>query len=199
MTSYIIVKWFVNFSFKIAGDSFSWSGWKDLRETQEKPNNCNAIRQQLKQGLSVCWRYCHGFWESWGGSLILIAVSRSHHDKSDRNKSFCNETWWMTWCPGCLDIRESQLLIQFTWEVMRGSQLRFERHPCVHKMFLNMWGEPLVFSYQAKPPATLLCTNLLNPHMFLYLLTKVSQIWVVGNRFSQKGERNTSWQVKIFW
>ena len=23
-------------------------------------------------------------------------------------------------------------------------------------MFLNMWGEPLVFSYQPKPPATLI-------------------------------------------
>ena len=72
------------------------------------------------------------------------------------------------------------------------AQLRFERDPSVHKLFLNMlWIEQnhcrqdnaiLEASFSlvsTKLLATLLGKNPLTPHLFLYLLMTVSQILVV--------------------
>ena len=68
-------------------------------------------------------------------------------------------------------------------------QLRFERHPRVHKLFLNMWGRRIIADnarsfctpsfYQIKPPATTPCKNLRTPHLFQYVLMRFSQILVV--------------------
>ena len=62
---------------------------------------------------------------------------------------------------------------------LRNSQLRFEQQKRVHKLFLNMWGarnrgrqrQKFLFcqpsSLQTKSPATLPCTILRTPHLFL--------------------------------
>ena len=72
------------------------------------------------------------------------------------------------------------------------AQLRFERDPSVHKLFLNMlWIEQnhcrqdnaiLEASFSLVPAKSnflllcLVCQNLLTPHLFLYVLTGVSHI-----------------------
>ena len=75
-----------------------------------------------------------------------------------------------------------------------GSQLRFERHPSVYKLYFKcVWqvseiiadnarsyGQPRYFLPNHTPLATLACSNQLTPHMFLYVLMRVSQIWVVS-------------------
>ena len=73
------------------------------------------------------------------------------------------------------------------------TQLRFERHHIVHQ---NVgWVESAHSRclcqpssvYKIKPPAMLPCNNTLTPHLFPYVLMRVSQIWVVSQRVSQSG------------
>ena len=54
-------------------------------------------------------------------------------------------------------------------------QLRFERHKRVHKVFLNMWCAQNHRRQRYKP-----CRNLRTPHLFHYVLMRISQILVVG-------------------
>mgnify|MGYP007015623235 FL=1 len=57
------------------------------------------------------------------------------------------------------------------------TQLRTERHPSVHKWFLNMWCEQN-FNGQLMLQASIspVVTNLLTPHLFLLVLMIVSHI-----------------------
>ena len=65
------------------------------------------------------------------------------------------------------------------------AQLRFERHPSVHKVFLNKWvewnhdGQSMLQASSVSLDlikSMLLCKHSRDPHLFLYLLMKVSQI-----------------------
>ena len=73
------------------------------------------------------------------------------------------------------------------------AQLRIERHPSVHKLFLNVWGE---WNHSRLQDLVSLVLNLnktscymlywccltiipLTPHLYLYVLMRVSHIWVV--------------------
>ena len=53
-------------------------------------------------------------------------------------------------------------------------QLRFERHKRVHKVFLNMWCAQNHRRQRYKP-----CRNLRTPHLFHYVLMRISQFRVV--------------------
>ena len=64
------------------------------------------------------------------------------------------------------------------------TQLRFERHSCVHKFGMSKANRSLCQPSFYKTATMLPCTNPLPPHLFLYVLMEVSQIWFVFDKFS---------------
>ena len=77
---------------------------------------------------------------------------------------------------------DNKTLVTVTGHAISSPQLRFERHPSVHKLFLNMCGEKNQSRHNAsvslvstKPPATQPCKNLL----WMYSLRSLkSELWL---------------------
>ena len=91
----------------------------------------------------------------------------------DRDVIFLHMRSWMDTFSMAEKCRQAEDLLEHK------AQLRFERHMTLHKLFLNVWGER-THSSILEASVSLVLTNHtaipLTPHLFLYVLMRVSQI-----------------------
>ena len=166
--------------------------WCSILKKQKKDSNWSAGDLVLVSGAEEC---CH-IWKSGGETCLWwlvrgaweIASNNSfvffwlQHERK-KQKEFC-----ITWSSTYFSSQFSSFLVLQVWSrvpsialelcLCSPSQLRFERHPSVHKLFLYLWCERnhrrQCYRSYCQPsfyqsPATLACKNSLSPHLFLYV------------------------------
>ena len=179
-------------------------------------SQCQALNKKPRQNRLSCQKAVSSllgarYFSRWCPiSWPLPGSPKSHHHKSggwdqdyfrrvksENGLSDCQLRVLSSHLPSSQTIFSK---LRILWILIRWPQLRFERHLRVHKLFQNIrvrgieadsdrsFSQPS--SFQTKSPATKPCKNLCTPHLFHYVLMRVSQIWVVQPAFLCSSSEN---------